>query len=91
MATHIDYTTTTIGGTLLAEAAAQLVDVRLKFRRLKQLADAVSSGGGQPVLLESDPTFALPSGTGSNVYTHIADLSATLESMTQLADLDMGG
>lgn len=90
MATHIDYDATTIGGKLIAEATAATLSARQKWQRLKLLADAVSTGGGQPVLLETDPTFALPADTGSVVYTKIADAVVALNGMTYLSDLDLG-
>ena len=90
MATHIDYPTNTIGGKLLAEATATAILARQQFQRLKALADSVCSGGGQPALLESDPTFAFVTDTGSDLYTHIADQTAGLNGLTSLADIDMG-
>lgn len=90
MATHISYSPTTVGGKLLAEATAATIAARQKWQRLKALADSVTTGGGQQVLLESDPTFAVPTDKGSVVYTNIADITAALNGLTQLEDTDLG-
>jgi hypothetical protein len=90
MTTHINYDTSTIGGKLLAEAISDLILTRQKIVRLKGLADACTSGGAQQVLLETDPTWLVPSGTGTVVYTDISDLAANLAALTSLYDLDRG-
>lgn len=90
MTTHINYDTTTIGGRLLEEAVSDLILARQKFQRLLGLANACTSGGGQQVLLESDPTWMVPSGTGSTIYTEIVDITTNLSALTSLEDLDRG-
>lgn len=90
MASHINYPATTVGGKLLAEATAALIDARAKWQRLKLLADAVSSGGGQSALLESDTTFSLPANSGSVVYTNISQFVVALNGLTALSDTDLG-
>jgi len=75
----------------LLQANAQIIMAQQTLARIKSVADQITSGGVNTSLLETDQYAMVPTGWGQTVYTDIANLLATLNSLSPtLSALDQG-
>lgn len=74
---HITYSPTTIGGKLAAGIAADALSLSATAKKTKELMDSITNGGANPENLETDPTFALPSGAGAAFYAALVAIAVT--------------
>ncbi len=89
---RISYNTSTIGGSMVAEAVDHIRKGRDLLNRAVAIANAKSGGGVTPANLESSAEFGVATGEGSTFYTAINNMktNAATVSDTAIADLDNG-
>ena len=89
---RIQYSNNPQGGAHLGEAVRCIVKAQQELALAKQIADSISGGGVTPANLEGSTEFGAAVGSGSALYTAIANMSTNLATVTtaSLANLYQG-
>ena len=89
---RIPYSSTTIGGSMLAEAVNHVRKARDILARTKALVESVSVGGTVMTNLEGSAEFNVASGKGSSFYDAVSNMKANCDVITDaaIAEIDMG-
>jgi multidrug transporter EmrE-like cation transporter len=89
--TRIIVPTGTLIGRELVSLTQQIIGASQAVNRLKAQADAITTNGASPALLESSTESLMPTGTGSTIYTGIGTIKTQLDALaTLVATIDQG-
>jgi len=89
---RIEYSATTVGGSLVAQAASNLRKGKDLINRAKLMADEITGAGTTPAALDGSVEFNTVTGQGSILYYALKDMLTALNLLDNaIEDIDMGG
>lgn len=92
MMARIGYDSASIGGEMVATAVDTLSELQSSLVRVVAMMNSMTAGGTTPENLEGSTEFGVPTGSGSDFYTSVNNIKATVCAVTAatIGALDKG-